>query len=456
MANQAWDFKTASHLLRRAGFAGHISEIKALVKRGKETSVDFLLNYETLRNRNMEAVLYSLFGDGQILQNNQPLLQLWFFYRMVLTRHPVEERMTLFWHNHFATSMSKVPTPYMYSQNLVLREHALGKFDDLILAVSKHPAMVIWLDLNTSVRGTPNENFARELMELFTCGPKDVVTGKPNYTETDVQESARAFTGWTVVNGEFAFVEEQHDFGVKDFRGQTANFSGEDIISLMAADLSTARFLSKKLFEYFVYPNPEPELIEKYAALYLSSEHSIKAVLRAMFLSDEFYSDKAFGALVKSPAEYSAGLARQVKASLRNQLEVVEQLARQGQNIMFPPNVSGWPQGIGWINTTSMLERFNFANSVLTNRRDSVELSINPAQLLPDPNEITTKSELVDYFVDWMVSVPVSDEVKAALIEYLKTPDQPGNKLVLDSQTIDEKVRGLLRLICNLPEYQLS
>src|SRR5215510_2241607 len=249
-------FDESAHLLRRAGFGGNPQEIDELSAKGREGAVDFLINYNQIDNSALENLIsanFNLTGDG--ITNGE--IRRWWFTRMVYTKRQFEEKLTLFWHNHFATSSSKVQDVFMLNQNMLLRQLALERFDNLLLRVSQDPAMLIWLDSITNVLGRANENFGRELQELFTMGINDVVTGEQNYTEQDVKEVARAFTGWNYQRRSpypFQLIASQHDNGQKTIYGQTANFSGEDVISIVANRPATARYLTWKLFNFFVYP----------------------------------------------------------------------------------------------------------------------------------------------------------------------------------------------------------
>ncbi|MBX7221641.1 MAG: DUF1800 domain-containing protein [Blastocatellia bacterium] len=454
-----WNTENAAHLLRRAGFAGSQAEVADLVKRGLEGSVDYLLNYESIDNSALENQLKSEFRfDPTELKSFSPSeVERFFIFRMTFTKRPLEEKMTFFWHDHFATGLSKVKDYFMYYQNLTLRKFALAKFDDLVLNVAKDPGMIIWLDNIDNVRGKPNENFARELMELFTCGVFDVVSGQPNYTEDDVKESARAFTGWTLQRQNFFFNQNLHDFGVKTFRGQTGNFNGEDIIANLCNDNATARFMAKKLWEYFVYPNPKADLIDRFAGVYFAKAHSIKELMRAILTSDEFYSDKAKFALVKNPVEFVVGLVRQLGGTGTLRL-VAQSLSLQGQEVMDPPDVSGWTSGLGWVNTSSLLERYNFANDMLSNRSTSKERAIfvDVTKLLP-PADKQSKADVVDFYLNLMGPLTVDNKTAKALQNYLALDDSgKKGKFKLDDATADKKIRGLLHLIASLPEYHLN
>ncbi len=473
----------AAHLLRRAGFGGTPDEIDDLVARGMEGAVDFLINFQNINNQSLESLLAASFNFSDPRENarfNAGELRRWWFTRMVHTKRQFEEKMTLFWHNHFATALSKVDDYYIYIQNNLLRQYALDRFDTLLLKVSQDPAMLLWLDSVTNVLGKPNENWGRELQELFTMGINDVVTGEANYTEEDVKEIARAYTGWKFRNPrsgadpyavEFFVNASQHDNGLKRVYGQTANFSGEDINTIVSAKPATARYLVWKLFNFFVYPltssAADKATIEKFAAVYQSSNHSIKEVVRAIFTSSEFYSKRARSGLVKQPVEYIVGAIRLLGATYNSGANVsgdrnptsnvLANFSRNmTQDVLNPPDVAGWDFHLGWINTATMLERYNFANALIANRNTTnpgVFVTTEQLKKFTKPKAKKT----VKKFLSLLNLFEVSGEVKTNLQKYLETNDQ-GNPVTFtnDDATIDKKVRGLVHQILCLPEFQLN
>ena len=450
-SSQGFDRNQAAHLLRRAGFGGTQEEIDNLVQLGKEGAVDYLLNYEQIDDSAMEAELakQNFFPDPN--QINPRQAQGWWLFRMAYTKRPLLEKMVLFWHNHFATAVKKVGNMrLMLKQNELFRKFALAKFDTILLEVAKDPAMIIWLDNNTNIKGNPNENFARELMELFTMGINDVISGQPNYTEQDIKESARAFTGWTIRQGEFFFNSNQHDYGQKTFLGQTGDFNGDNIINILAPRQATARFMSKKLFEFFAYPSPEPEIIEALAKVYLDSKFDIKAVMRHLLLMDAFYSDKARYAIIKSPTEFVVGTLRMLKANI-NVRSIPFFMSLMEQDLFNPPDVAGWDMGLGWISTATMLARYNFANTVATARGGNVG-TFSPEALLQG-KDLQTPEAVVEYFLTLLGPLTVSDQAKQVLTDLLRPAS---GSFTLDALTIDQKVRGLVHLIMTLPHYHLS
>jgi uncharacterized protein (DUF1800 family) len=463
----------AAHLLRRAGFGGNPQDIDDLVARGREGAVDYLINFTQIDNSAMESLLASSFDfSTQDRITNGEIRRMW-FTRMVNTRRQFEEKMTLFWHNHFATSSSKVQDVFMWNQNVLLRQRALDRFDDLVLRVSQDPAMLIWLDNITNVLGRPNENFARELQELFTMGIKDVVTGEENYTEQDVQEVARAFTGWNYLRRQpfpFQLNAGQHDNGSKTvFPGTpwatTGNLSGEDVITIICARPATARYLTWKLFNFFVYPMTgsaaDKATIDKFAKVYLNNNHSVTELVRAIFTSDEFFSERAFFSLVKQPCELIVGAIRILGGTFNQGTNergsnILAQLSRNmGQDLFGPPDVAGWDFNLGWVNTASMLERFNFANTYLSNRNTT-----NPGIFVTnDQLKSITKpasKKTVKKFLTRLGPLSVGGAL-GTLRTYLETGDngQPVT-YVNDDATVDKKIRGLVHQIMCLPEFQLN
>jgi uncharacterized protein (DUF1800 family) len=473
-------YAEAAHLLRRMGFGGPPEEINDLVTRGREGAVDYLLGYDRIDDRGLDDLLQSSFdfsNPNEFTKFNRFELERWWLTRMVHTRRQFQEKMTLFWHNHFATAASKVFDILMYVQNLTLRASAINRFDDLLLKVAQDPAMLFWLDGITNVRGKPNENFARELQELFTLGINDVVTGEPNYSEQDVKEIARTYTGWKFFlprdnpnpyDYRFFINPPEHDNGPKTIYGQTANYSGEDIVMILSAKRSTARFLVKKLFDFFVYPltssASDQATIEKFAGVYLAQNHSIKELVRAVFTSDEFFSDRARFALVKSPVELIVGTirmlgVRHVSGTYRTGENILTAVSVfLGQELFNPPSVAGWNLNLGWINTSTMLNRFTFADLVAINRgnpQNSPGIYLDHAVLKRQTK--ATAKKTVKNFLSLLGPLAVDPKTVKSLTAYLQSDDR-GNPagFTPDDAAIDKKVRGLVHLIMCLAEYQMN
>src|SRR5438876_2874264 len=279
----------AAHLLRRAGFGGTGQEVDRLAAMTTTDMAQSLLDYQQTSNATLDGQLPTL--DLSSAKGPNPgAVQAWWLQRMVQTARPLEEKMTLFWHGLLTSGLDKAGPGQMYVQNELFRKMALANFDDLLKAVSKDPAMMIYLDTETNRKGKPNENYARELMELFT-------TGIGHYTEDDVRESARAFTGWTLqgaqqrrLTTDSLFVPRLHDDGPKTFMGKTGNFTGDDIIEMLVPLRATAERLSTRLFTFFAYPNPEPAIVQHLADTFQHSRYNVGAVVREIFTLDAFYS----------------------------------------------------------------------------------------------------------------------------------------------------------------------
>ncbi len=357
---------TVPHLLRRAGFGASTSELQNYQSMGFDAAVNSLLNYQNADNSKLDAILPSiqLSYSGTAIGNELQSLATWFLNRMIQTTHPLEEKMTLFWHNHFATGYSKVENGYlMYKQNQFLRQNALGNFKDILTGITADGAMLVWLDGNQNRNGNPNENYAREIMEVFS-------TGRGPYTEDDIKNSARAFTGYRIdTTGAGVFDPRLHDNGTKTFMGVTGNLGPSDIIDILVPHPATAANLATELFSYFAYPNPGQDTVNRLAQVYLNSGYSIKALVQAILTSPEFMSSQAYLSLVKSPADYAATALRSLgaTASLNG---AVAGMDNMGQLLFDPPSVFGWPSGIGWVDTASVLERYNFPLMLQTTKEN--------------------------------------------------------------------------------------
>jgi uncharacterized protein (DUF1800 family) len=386
-----WTIARAAHLLNRAGFGGSPAEIKKLYGMGPIGAVDYLVDYESteagveppafarepipdLPNRRemrdadeeeRRAMQRKRRRSNQAWINQ---LRGWWFERMRTSPRPLEEKLTLFWHGHFATSFEKVKSAHaMYRQNATFRKNAAGSFENLVVEVSKDPAMLLYLDGARSKKKSPNENYARELMELFTLG-------EGNYSEEDIAEAARAFTGWTVNRKTRTFRKDSrnHDGGVKDFMGQSGRFDGEDIIRVILEHPAAAEFMSRKLWEFFAYFDPEREIVSELAAKLRGSGYELRPVLKSMFKSEAFYSTRAGRTQIKSPVQWLIGSLKVLDSPLPDPGLCTYMAASLGQTLFEPPNVKGWEGGSAWITTANLLHRYNLA-SVLVEGGDSVK-----------------------------------------------------------------------------------
>lgn len=360
-----------AHLFRRAGFGATPAQLDQLAPYGYEAVVDYLLD-ATSPDPGMagmgppdvvSSVVWSTDPSTRSMQNKDlwdqvTFIERWWLSRMAQAQRPLPEKIALFWHGHFATSVDKVTYPgLMLAQNQIFRTMGLGNFETLVTAVSKDPAMLVWLDTRSDYKAHPNENFARELMELFTLGIG-------NYTETDVREAARAFTGWTFdpTTLVFRLNVNQHDNGIKTVRGQTGNLAGEDVIHQVTNDPISARFVAAKVWSHFAYPvTPADPVVDDLVPAYQASL-DISALMKAAFLHPAFRSPQAKFGLIKTPIEYVAGVMRALNLAAEFG-PVSSALSNLGQVPFRPPSVAGWPQNNYWLSTSASMARLSFARS---------------------------------------------------------------------------------------------
>jgi uncharacterized protein (DUF1800 family) len=437
-----------AHLLRRAGFGASEAELDEYTSLGFGGALQRLLNPEQVDDSAADAQLAELSLDTADPESRKKIeaAKFWWFNRMLLTRRPLQEKMTLFWHTHFATANFKVGDALlMLQQNQLFRDNALGNFESLLQQVTRDPAMLIWLDNRTNRKGAPNENYAREVMELFTIGIG-------NYTDADVKQAARAFTGYSL-NAEksFVFQPNQHDTGDKTFLGETKNWDADDVLATLVRHPATARFISTKLFKYFVYDNPDSSTIDRLANTFLNSGFDIRSVLRDLFSGPEFLSTAAYHAQIKQPVDYVAGSLKALDTQNIGP-DVTQLLRRMGQDLLNPPDVSGWKGGPSWINATTLFERFNFANRLVTSRDPQKPYFTDVAAQL-EGRGLSGVPTIVDYYLGLLVDRDASPEARAALFDYLQ---DGATALVLNDATIDHKVRGVVHLAMSLPAFQLA
>ena len=367
-------FDDARHLLSRTSFAAAPADVDRFAKLTREQAADRLLAADKSRItappewvrepvtpaqqlRAMSAEERQAWQRTNVARGME--MRGWWLQEMVATPSPLSEKMTLFWHNHFVSSQQKVRQPqYLYRQHLLLREHAMGNFGAFLHAIARDPAMVIYLDSASNRKGQPNENFAREVMELFTLG-------EGNYTERDIKDAARAFTGWGIdaEKGEFLFRAPAHDDGMKSVLGQSGAFDGDAVLDILLAQPQTAEFIVHKLWREFVSPGvnaADAAEVKRIAGVFRDSRYDIRAALRALLTSDAFYAPQHRATLVKSPVDLVVGTLRQFQFTTGDTAPFALVVAQLGQNLFSPPNVKGWPGGDAWINSTTLLARKQF------------------------------------------------------------------------------------------------
>ncbi len=436
------------HLLRRTGFGATADDLTSYSQIGFDGAVQRLLDYQNVPNDAVDGQVAAM--EGQLDLTKLPSIQTIWLYRILNTARPLEEKMTLFWHNHFATANYKVANPqFMYAQNALFRKNALGDFRDLLYGVSRDPAMLRWLDSNSNRKASPNENYARELMELFTMGVG-------NYTEQDVRESARAFTGWFFDRNQgFVFNRNQHDFGDKTFLGRTGAWDGDEIVNMILEQPVTAEFMARKFFTFFVHDHPTPSTVARLADTFRGSGYSTKELMRAILTGPEFSSDEAYHAVVKSPVDYLIGTMKTIGIA-EYAREAPGQLQRMGMALYNPPDVSGWDWGTDWIGAATLLERLNASNAFATARGDNARYGLDPAAVLRKLGA-RTPQQIADGLLDLLVDGDVGQDVRDRLVAYIAqgysgAPDAFSQ----DAARVDRAVRGAAHLVMSTPVYQMA
>ncbi|WMX16791.1 DUF1800 domain-containing protein [Aureispira sp. CCB-E] len=364
----------------------------------------------------------------------------------------LQEKMTLFWHGHFACESKRFD--YAAQQINTIRHYALGNFRDLVLAISKDAAMILYLNNQQNRKNKPNENYARELMELFTIG-------RGNYTEKDIQEAARAFTGWFSdrVTGDFKFTERQHDFEKKVFMGKTGNWNGDDIIDIILDRKETATFLARKVYRYFVNEQVNENNVAVLAKVLYQSNYNIETMMRTLFESDWFYAAENVGTKIKSPIELLVGIGKVLNLKYGNAKSVLFPQRALGQTLFRPPNVAGWPGGKTWIDNATLMLRMNFAAFVFQRAELTLELKNEPEEakggrlknleLTGDVNGLTKAFSKIK-----------NDDLGVALEAYLlQTPFSIQNSFIetmaKEASSTEGTMKAYVLGIMSLPEYQV-
>jgi uncharacterized protein (DUF1800 family) len=497
---ERFGYEQARHLLWRAGFGGTASQVQTLVTWGPEKSVDYLLNAEAvpfdqptddLFNRDImrpptaeERQLAAAARRGQDeetlarlrlmrqqaeRQDRQQIgdVQRWWLRRMIETPRPLEEKMTLFWHGHFATNYRSIENSYhMFAQNELFRRHALGNFGELLFGIIRDPAMLAYLNNNQSRRGRPNENLAREIMELFALG-------LGNYTERDIKEGARALTGYTFDDDRFVFLEQNHDDGPKTILGVSGRLDGDGFVKAILAQRGCSTFIARKLYAFFAGDLPPDErwderavapeklrAVRTLAAALLEARYDLKPALRRLFLSEHFYSPALMNEQIKSPAVLVVGAVRSLNTPVRDLSILNDALDLMGQNLFFPPSVKGWEGGRSWINTSTLFVRQNLLTFLLTGKKPvGYDATADTQKYDPTPllselassgamgggDAVNNPAQVVPYLLRLTIG-HAPEHAVTTLTDFVRTS---GGGITRDTLV------GLLLLITAMPEYQL-
>jgi uncharacterized protein (DUF1800 family) len=446
-ASRPWDLDAVAHLHRRAGFAAPWSVLQRDLKDGPEASVGRLLEGEPTAGDGSPAAEFESFMTAMAdrLGSTAELegLQAIWLYRMIFTPHPLRERMTLFWHNHFATSIAKVQSAaLMQRQNDMFREQALGDFRVLLQAIGKDPAMLIWLDSTANKKAHPNENYAREVMELFSLG-------RGHYSEKDIQEAARAFTGWFVIRDQFSVVPRQHDDGLKTVLGRKGNWSGDDIPGILLDQPTCAEWICRKLFRYFVseFHSPSEALIAPLARAFRESGYQVRVPVAAILRANLFFDPAVRRRRVKSPAEFAIGTVRSLEVLKPTvaPAALARACVQMGQSLYAPPSVAGWEWGRDWINSTTLLARANLVLALLGEDDEAMGCRLDPTKLAAR-HGFRQPADAAKYLLELLVPGPLDAAVKDPIMKALSA----------QAAACDAALRDAARRILNLPEYQLA
>ncbi len=448
-AGEPWDLRRVGHLYRRAAFGASLADLEAGVKNGPERTIEGLLG----GGPGLESFDKRMAPLAETLArfNNAANLRAWWLTRMLYSPHPLQEKMTLFWHNHFATSNAKVQSArLMLGQYTLLRKHALGSFARLLKEMSCDPAMLVWLDGRGSKKGNPNENYARELMELFSLGIG-------HYTEADIRQAARAFTGWQVRGAEAVFDPAGHDAGEKTVLGRKGKWKPDDIVGICLAQKSAPYFICGKLFRFLVSESvpATPELLEPLAQRYRKSGFDTAELVRTVLSSNLFFSETVYRTRIKSPVDFALGMVKALEGRIgTSALAVV--LEQLGQNVFNPPSVKGWDGGTTWLNGQTLLYRQNLALAFSSTEDIRFGTRLDPAALARKYGQ-KGDEELVDFFLKLFLQRDVPAESRGRLLAYQKKSH--GTKAPVywtAADAADHRVRALCHLVLTLPEFQLD
>lgn len=463
------DRSKVAHLLRRFALGASEAEVEFYSKDGLDGAIELLLNEERIQD-DFAFPIEAMFRDER--PPNMVGVQIWWIVNILTTRKPLREKLAVFWHDHFATSASKVTLPpLMYQQVQTLRTSAISSFETLLVDMSKDPAMLFWLDNQFNVAGKPNENFARELMELFTLGIG-------HYSEQDVQEASRCFTGWSYRRGprpsgkemppaEFLFRSRSHDEGSKSVLGKSGPFGGEDVIAMLCEHPQTALTIVTKMWEWFAYAKPEPRLVERIASDFQKSGLEIKSLVRSIMESPEFYSAKAERSIYKNPLDFTIPTLRQLGvgervrdaitssgtiAGVRSAVQCIQQaMMGMGMVLLYPPDVAGWETGPGWISSATMVERIAWGDRLFgPPSEDSRRSRLGyPAEALfvGDRSPEAVARKLVSVF-----DCPFPEEKIPLLVEAAR---KAGGEKITDS-TAGPAAVAVSRLLFGSPEFQFA
>jgi len=428
-----WNLALAGHLYRRAAFGANWEQLQQTLSNGPQQTIDKLLKPEAdvaAFNRDFDEHETAAAGSATTLRA-------WWLRRIIETPHPLLEKMTLFWHSHFAVSAAQIKEARLMQRYVqLLRSQALGSFGALLQGISQDPAMLLWLGAEVNRKAKPNDSFAKPLLEVFTLGPG-------HYTDKDVQEVARAFTGWFVLRGQLRYIPREHDDGIKHILGRQGNFTGEDVVKLLLEQKATAQRLICKLYSWLISEVEQPDtkliapLVEAFA-----KDYDLSKVVATMLRSNLFFSKAAYRQRIKCPVEFALGIIKGLEG-LVSTTELGQALAHLGQNLYYPPTVKGWTGGRYWINDATLVGRHNLSMELLQKEKPYGG-KLNPWAIANKQGNTTPQSAarfIVELFLQSGLDSDIMDTV-------LKSEDLGGNP--------ELALRRFTQAVVTLPEFNLA
>ena len=436
-ARRPWNLAQAGHLYRRAAFGANWNQLQQSLSDGPQRTLDNLL-----RPQANIAAFNREHDEYESSSGSADALRAWWLRRIILTPHPLLEKMTLFWHSHFATNSVKVKNARLMQRHVqLLRSHALNSFRTLLKAIPRDPAVLIYLGAEANRKALPNENLARPLMETFTLGPG-------HYTEKDVREAARAFTGWFVLRSRLRYIPREHDGNVKQLLGQKGNFTGDDVIRILLEQRATAWTLVRKLYRWLICETEEPNaglmtpLVESF-----SKNYDILKLAEKMLRSNLFFSPVAYRRRTKCPVEFALGIVKPLEEVVST-TQLAQDLAGIGQNLYHPPTVKGWTGGRHWINSATMVGRYNLALALMRGSGPYAD-KLNP-RAVAKKHGCSTPESAARFLLDLFLQGDLGPDVRDALLKKIQTP------AATDGDDPAGTLRRFAHEIVTLPEFHLA
>jgi uncharacterized protein (DUF1800 family) len=435
-----WDLRRAGHLYRRAAFGADWDQLQQALSDGPQRAVEKLLH----PGPDVAAFnqTYDEYEAAATDSGSADALRAWWLRRMIHTPHPLLEKMTLFWHGHFAVSDAKVKSALLMRDYVrLLRSQALGRFEPLLKAVSHDPAVLLGLDSQANRKAQPNQNYARALLEHFSLGPG-------HYREEDVREAARAFTGWFVLQSRLRYISREHDTGVKKILGQEGSFESEDVVRIVLAQPATPQWLVRKIYRRLISETDEPgdPLIAPLAEP-LAKDYDVAKLVETMLRSNLFFSPTAYRRRIKGPVEFALGILKGLEGTVST-TQLGQDLAALGQNLYYPPTVKGWPGGRHWINPSTVLGRNNLALALVAGAEPYGD-KLNPLAVAKEHGHSAPESA-AEFLLDLFLQGDLEPSVRETL---LKTAGRPGEPNGGDPA---QSLRQLTHAVLTLPEFQLA